>query len=254
MSIELAPSLPMGNSPARAQAKETIWRLVALSMAHPTPEFYATLTDNRFQAAFDVAWRLVNGRPWHGPNVEPDYATFESGYIHAFLHGFKGRPVAPIHAGEYEQILAGLSRPVFMLNLTAFYKHFGLQAATEDEGRQDEPDHLAVMSEFMAVLCYLEARALSAGKDASPYRRAQRDFLSRYLASLFDRVNQRLARHDEGQLDPCLRQILADMADWARQQIGVLEASVGAFRDPDAPKTSDASNQAPEMATQNLWG
>lgn len=257
MSIERPITLPMGNSSARAEAKETLWRLLALAVAHPTPESHAVMLDGRFQEAFDAAWRQVNGRHWPSPDVQRDYADFESGYIDAFLHGFKGRPVAPILAGEYESVLAGLLRPVFMLNLTAFYKHFGLQAATQDEGRQDEPDHLSVMAEFMAVLCHLEARALSQRRDASPYRRAQRDFLRRYLCPFLDMVGQRLDREQRQALDPCVRQALTDISRWAQQLANELEASVGVFRDPDAPDMSTISTtigSSPELAIQNLWG
>ena len=114
---------------------------------------------------------------WRQP---PDFAALEAGYITAFLHGPKGKPIASLLAGDHEHLLAGHARPVFMLNIAAFYRHFGLAAATEDEGRADEPDHLASLLEFMAVLAHLEARALSGGKDPSPYRRAQRDVLRRH--------------------------------------------------------------------------
>ena len=243
----------MGNSPARAAAKETLWRLSALACAPPVQEFFEAISSSRFHDAFDTAWSQVTGRAWPKAKAAPDFASFEAGFIVAFLHGRMGKPVASLLAGDHEKILAGLTRPVFMLNLAAFYKHFGLKAATADEGRRDEPDHLGSMMECMAVLCHLEARALRDGGDASPYRRAQRDFLCRYLAPTLNAIVGNLRRHSVPNLDPITYQLLQDMAEWSVQQVSELEARVGPFRDPDAPKPTHVAAQTPEPVTQNLW-
>ena len=137
--------------------------------------------------------------------------------------------------------------------LAAFYKHFGLEAAIGDEGRHDEPDHLACMLEFMSVLCYLEAEALRTDRNPAPYRRAQRDFLCRYLTPTLDATAGKVRRYPITDLDPTTFQLLQDIADWSHQQIGELEARVGPFRDPDAPKPAHAPSQASEPVTQNLW-
>lgn len=257
MSVTIPERLPMGNSARRARAKETLWRLAALSFAHPVPEFHEALASGAFHAAFSEAWSQVTGRPWPKSPVSPDFATFEAGYISAFLHGDRGKPVAALLAGEYEVLLAGLTRPVFMLNLTAFYRHFGLKAAVSDEGRNDEPDHLSGMMEFMTVLCHLEAKALENGRDPSPPRRAQRDFLCRYLEPVLASVAEALRRKTVPALDPTLAQLIQDMASWADEQIVELEARVGPFRDPDAPRPGAAAGPPsadPAPATHNLWG
>lgn len=254
MSMQRPNQLPMGNSPGRATAKETLWRLSALTLAHPAPEFHAVLASGEFHDAFSEAWTQVTGANWPRHAVVDDFSAFEAGFITAFLHGQKGKPVAALLAGDHDAILAGLTRPVFMLNLTTFYKHFGLKAATSDEGRADEPDHLASMTEFMAVLCHLEARALASGRDPGPVRRAQRDFLCRYLQPTLEVVAGLLRRHPIEGLDPSVHQLVQDMADWSRVQIDELEARVGPFRDPDAPRPAGAHTPQAEPATQNLWG
>ncbi|MCV3273027.1 molecular chaperone TorD family protein [Roseobacter sp. WL0113] len=241
----------MGDSPARARAKETIWRLSALAFGHPSEEVYQAVSSGAFHTAFSDAWADATGSPWPKMPASPDYASFEAGYISAFLHGRGGKPSAALLAGDHEHILAGLSRPVFMLNVAAFYKHFGLKAATDDEGKNDEPDHLASMLELMAVLSHLEARALASGKDTSGYRRAQRDFLCRYLGTTLETVAGLLRRTPIPHLDPTLAQLVQDLALWSEMQINELEARVGLFRDPDAPKPHAAPAA---QAEQNLWG
>lgn len=251
MSVAVSSRPPMGDSPQRAQAKECIWRLAALAFGHPSVEFFDAVASGQFHAAFSDAWADATGVPWPRMPVSPDFASFEAGYITAFLHGNGGKPVAALLAGDHEEILAGLSRPSFMLNVAAFYKHFGLKAATGDEGKNDEPDHLASMLELMSVLCHLEATALAKGKDASGYRRAQRDFLCRYLGPTLKAVAGLLRRHPVTLLDPTIGQLVQDMSAWTEVQINELEVRVGPFHDPDAPKTGSAPA---EPTAQNLWG
>ncbi len=249
MSVAAPSRPPVADPVARARARETLWRLAALALAHPAPELRDAVASEEFHEAFAGAWGDVTGRAWPRPAPPAPFESFEAGYIAAFLHGRNGRPVASLLAGDHEALLRGLSRPVFMLNVAAFYGHFGLKAATEDEGRADEPDHLSAMSEFMAVLCHLEAGALSRGADAAPPRRAQRDFLARYLAPAFDCVAERLRDRPVPDLDATLGQLVVEMGPWAHRQIAELEARVGPFTDPDAPRRAPA-----EPAPQNLWG
>lgn len=258
MSIKRA-NPPAGDSPVRAQAKQTLWRLAAVAFGHPQPEFQDALKDGCFHSAFSEAWLGVTGRGWCRQASSVDFPALESGFISTFLHGGKGKPVAPLLAGDYEHLLAGHSRPVFMLNITAFYRHFGLKAATADEGRADEPDHLASMLEFMAVLSHLEARALSRGADPVPYRRAQRDFLRRYLVPLLQTIAGRLRQSPQLDLDPTLGQLVEELPPWAEGQALELEARAGPYHNPDDQKSARPSVPAPVTGTrrtvdQNLWG
>lgn len=250
MSVAVTPRPPMGETAARAGAKESLWRLTALALAHPDPAFHATLRDGQFHKAVASAWAAVTGQAWPGAEPAADFAAFEAGYISAFVHGPGGKPVAALLAGDHETLLAGLSRPVFMLNLSGFYRHFGLRAATGDEGRADEPDHLGSMCEFMAFLCHIEARDLARGGDPSGARRAQRDFLSRFLSPALVAVCGCLVARPVPGLDPAIQTLLGEMSHWSGQQIAELEARVGPYRDPDAPRPV-ASGQP---VAQNLWG
>ena len=167
-----APSRPPTADPAsRARARETIWRLAALALAHPAPELRDAIAGGAFHDAFAAAWGDVTGRAWTRPEPPSAFDGFEAGYIAAFLHGPDGKPTASLLAGDHDALLHGLARPVFMLNVAAFYGHFGLKPAVEDEGRADEPDHASAMAEFMAVLCHLEAREQERGTDPDPPRR-----------------------------------------------------------------------------------
>lgn len=251
MSVTLH-NTPPGDSAERAAAKESIWRLAALAFGHPTAETYRAFKSGDFHRAFDHSWSAVTGRRWLDVTSSPNLATLEAGYITAFLHGPKGKPMASLLAGDHEPLLAGHARPVFMLNISAFYRHFGLQAATDDEGRADEPDHLASMLEFMAVLCHLEAKALRAGRDPAPYRRAERDFIRRYLGPMLYMIAGCLRAGPATDLDPIITRLLDDLPTWAESQATELEARVGPYRDPDQP--GFAGTKTKDVAAGDLWG
>lgn len=241
-------SMPMANTPERAQASATVYRLAAAALGHPVPELQQAFADGRFHESFNSAWYGVTGREWPRSVASADFTALEAGYISIFLHGRRGQPRVHLLAGDYEALLAGLSRPVFMLNIQAFYKHFGLRAATADEGRNEEPDHLVTMLEFMAVLHHLEAQALESGTDPTAYRRAQRDFLQRYLLPLLEAIYKNVAAEHDLMLDATLVQLIEDLPHWLRQQLGELEVRVG----PCADSSVQATDR-PRSLAQNLW-
>ena len=244
----MTSAMPLANTPERADATGAIYRLAAAAFGHPMPELQQALSDGSFHTAFHTAWRQITGRDWPRCPASADFAALESGYIDTFVHGRRGKPRIPLLAGEYQHLLGGQNRPVFMLNVQAFYRHFGLRAATGDEGRNEEPDHLVDMLEFMAVLSHLEARALAGHTDPSSYRRAQRDFLHRYLVPLLDAMQRGIAAEKRLALDATLVRLIEDLPEWARQQLAELEARVGPCADP-----AERATRQPRAVAQNLW-
>lgn len=239
---------PMGDSSERAEANVVIYRLAAAAFGHPVPELHEAFADGRFHDAFNSAWRSITGRDWPRSPASESFTDLEAGYIDMFLHGRRGQPRVHLLAGDHETLRGGVTRPVFMLNVQAFYRHFDLQAATEDEGRTEEPDHVATMLEFMAVLHHLEARAIERGNDPSAYRRAQRDFLHRYLVPLMEALYQGVSAERHGQLDANLLRLIEDLPQRLRQQLAELEVRIG----PCADLATGSSERQHNLA-QNLW-
>jgi DMSO reductase family type II enzyme chaperone len=236
----------MQTSLPATSARETLWRLGAAALGHPIEPLYDSFASGVFHEAFDAASVEALEQEWRAPALSADFETFEAGYIANFVHGARGPARAPLHAGDYEALLAGQARPQFMLNVSAFYRHFGLKAAVEDEGRADEPDHIACMMEFMAVLAHLEAGALGAGRDESGYRRAQRDFLKRYLAPLLGEIVGRLRSRRGPALDATLAGLLDRLHAFAAQEIERLDADVSF----DA---AGADSRQTRRHSQDLW-
>lgn len=240
--------MPMGNSSERARANVALYRLAAAALAHPVPELHQAFAEGRFHQAFNSAWQAITGRAWPHVPASADFTELEAGYIDMFMHGQRGKPRVHLLAGDYDALREGVTRPVFMLNIQAFYQHFDLRAATGDEGRHEEPDHVATMLEFMAVLHHLEAQALDHGADPAPYRRAQRDFLQRYLVPLLETIRREVTSQQHTRLDANLMRLIEDLPTRMHQQLAELEARIGPGVD-----VSEHEAERPRQLAQNLW-
>ncbi len=131
-------------------------------------------------------------------------------YTRLFDAGASGPP-CPLYGGLY-----GGDRMKKMEEAVRFYNHFGL---TTSEEQRELPDHLATQLEFMHYLTYREAEALHAGRDPGPYRRAQRDFVTRDLDSWIPKLCERLEEHQANVFFLSLFKLLADFLAWDVRQL-----------------------------------
>lgn len=243
MSVS-ADVLSRQNEAERAQAREAIYRLAAVALGYPLEETLDALQERRLQAALSVALQTLGEAPWPELGVSSNIDDLEVGYMSTFIHGKRGKPRVALVASAHDSLIGGQTPGAFLLNVQAFYTHFGLKAAVDDEGHQDEPDHLVAMLEFCALLCYLETQALEQEKDAAPYRRAHRDFLVRYLLPLLQVIRAGYAKENQYGLDLNLAHLVELLPDWAINQQRALEALVGVY--PHIASSSDS-------AVQSMW-
>jgi DMSO reductase family type II enzyme chaperone len=106
-------------------------------------------------------------------------------YTRLFDAGASGPP-CPLYGGLY-----GGARMKTMEEAVRFYNHFGL---TLSEKQRELPDHIATELEFLHYLTFREAEALHSDADAGPYRRAQRDFVTRHPGAWLPKLCQRLEK------------------------------------------------------------
>lgn len=231
----------------QAEARSAIYRLAAVALAYPLAETQQALEEGRLQAALSHAWQTLGGEPWPELDVSESLEQLEVSYMATFVHGRRGKPRVPLVSSAYAELIGGLTPGGYMLNVQAFYSHFGLTAAVDDEGHKDEPDHLIAMLEFCALLCHLELQALAAERDASPYRRAQRDFLARYLTPLLQMLRASYAKESYHGLDANLAHLIEVLPGWSSVQQRALETQVGLSlkQTPDSAATISTN--------QSMW-
>ena len=216
---------------AIAGARGALLRMSAALLDYPLEETQQVIEDGRARQVIEEALQVLGESSPQRLPASKDLNTLQIGYTNTFLAGPRGKPVVPMVASAYQALVAGITPGNFLLNIQAFYKHFGLKAAEQDEGHVEEPDHLVAMLEFCSLLCHLEELALAKGKDPSPYWRAQRDFLQRYLTPLSSAVRARYRQLKTPELDATLAWLVQSLPDWCqaqhRQLVQVIEEAEG---------------------------
>lgn len=117
-----------------------------------------------------------------------------------------------LHGGHHHG-----TRMQVMEEVLRFYEHFGL---APDPRSNELPDHLVSELEFMHFLCHREAVAPASG--ASPYRRAQRDYLARQLGRWAPQLHARLV---EQHALPYFSEAARLLAGFLASEQGLLEAA-----------------------------
>jgi DMSO reductase family type II enzyme chaperone len=157
-----------------------LYHLNALGFAHPVPELHAQLTNGYFQQHYDARLLQAGWQPARLPCATVDFERFEADYITLFQVGGNGSP--PCSLCETDYGLGDGSRGEQLVELTRFYRNFGLRLTTDAE-ENEQPDHLTCELELMAFLGFRQADACTREIDDAPYRLAQRDFLERRLGA-----------------------------------------------------------------------
>ncbi|MDA8087974.1 MAG: molecular chaperone TorD family protein [Nitrospiraceae bacterium] len=157
------------------------------------------------------SWKRLAGHGLIDPSLTSEIAETE--YLATFEVG-RDTPPVPLFEGMHR---GDLGRDGIMEDLMRFYEFFDVKLSETD---REYPDHLVTELEFMAWLCLQEQRAQHEGRDAGPFRCAQRDFLSRHLAAWLPRFRQRLETSHTAyvQYGPVLGELVDVHQSWLNKQ------------------------------------
>lgn len=184
--MTLAEPIPIDDATATRFA---MYATLARALDFPTREFHAEMQDGHFR---DGVRAMIEGLPYalereidfYGLHDPSDYVDFQAEYIRLFDVG-PMRPPFPLYAGEW-----GSTRKRAMEDALRFYHFFGMKV---NESCRELPDHVTVQLEFMQALAFTEGSARAAGEDASPFLRAERDFLERHPGRWWPMLRRKMA-------------------------------------------------------------
>jgi DMSO reductase family type II enzyme chaperone len=232
-------------------ARSQLLQLLALGFAHPVEAFHRVLLEGSYGLALAKASAGAGCQelPEHCDNG--DFTRFESDYIFMFQTGRGGKPVVGLNAGDHDSIVQGAQaqgRPEFLLEYSAWYRHFGL-ATCSDGDANELPDHLTCQLEFAAWLAHLESRSQDRPEYRDGYRRAQRDFLQQRLQPFLEALLIELKRNaDRPEADPFFLYLTATALESSDTMLEQLAGLLAGIEDP--ANTVSAG----EIASVNLWG
>ncbi len=143
------------------------------------------------------------------PASTPEF--LEAEYLAAFELGREASPVSLFEGTHRSE--AG--REGILEDLLRFYEFFDAKLSETD---REYPDHLVTELEFLAWLCMQEQAAEQKDSDASPFRRAARDFLARHLAVWLPEFRRKLEA--TGTVYAQYGATLAELVDAHRGRLG----------------------------------
>lgn len=210
---ELAEPRPVdGDSIVRSY----IYHLLAAGFKYPTYEMFEQFQNGQFlQDLFEhiSAMPHLSNLAAEEINViekvyedlqKIDFQDFEVKYVGSFDVGFP-EPPCPPYEGTYAD---KAPRTETMMEISEFYKHFGL-SMNQEEGKRELPDYLCAELEFMHFLTFKEAKA---GEDNEQelfkgYILAQKDFLERHLTRWFPKFYEKVLSVEDLPLYPDIARI-----------------------------------------------
>jgi len=235
-----------------AGARSRLFQLIALGFAHPVPEFHRVLADGSYLAALTSITAEAVACDTMLPFTQCSFADFEADYIYLFQMGRGGKPIIALTAGDHKELSQEQGRPEFLLQYTAWYKHFGLKI-NENEGANELPDHLVCQLEFISWLSHLEDTAEDNGALQHGYRSAQRDFLQRHLQPFLGLLVTELQHAaDRPRSNPVHLALAALALEVTDNLLRQLDAVLDTLIDSDSQTTT--SGDPDQIAAVNLWG
>ncbi len=182
--------------------RSQLYLLLTRVYRYPTAEFYVQLRDGEFVQELHAAlvnlsyvnivvgeWKDLERRIRRSME-ELSFSEYENRFVQIFE---VGTPQAPCPLYEGFNINQAAPRNRVMLELSEFYRNFGL-ALSKEEGRREMPDHICCELEFLHFLTFKEDQARE-NEDVElleGYVLAQRDFLRRHPASWVPLLAQRV--------------------------------------------------------------
>lgn len=183
-----------------ALGRIVMYRLLSLGFRYPTAKAFECFRDGEYLSELigNLAFLphlelLADEYRGLGDRVSKDlrdvaFQDFEVNYVQTFDVGSPKPPCPP-----YEGLYRETERTATMLEVSQFYKHFGLEM-NEQDGSRELPDHLCAELEFLHFLAFKEhqAREQNNAELFHGYRLAQRDFLGRHPTTWLPKFCEKL--------------------------------------------------------------
>lgn len=181
--------------------RSTVYKLLSLGFKYPNTEIFKAFQNGEYLSELQNTMSslphlksLLNGHEEIIRKIGQDLqgATLQDlqlKYTQAFDVGVP-EPPCPPYEGVYR---GGIERTVTLIEVSEFYKQFGLKMHSEEEKRE-LADHLCAELEFLHFLTFKENQAREEGNKEllKGYIWAQKDFLELHLAKWVPKFTDKL--------------------------------------------------------------
>jgi DMSO reductase family type II enzyme chaperone len=232
---DMAESEVVSVTEAGPLVRSSIYRMLAQGFKYPTKEMFESYLNGEFVtdliehissvphlSSIVIEEANLSDRVKQGL-AGVSFEDFEVNYVHTFDVGFP-QPPCPPYEGLYRQ---GEERTAIMVEISEFYKHFGLSMSRE-EGKRELPDYLCAELEFLHFLTVKEAQARENGdtQHLRGYIHAQKDFLERHMIDWFPKFCQKLEKSDA---QPFFKDLGRIVLRFTAQEFGFVSKTLKSF-------------------------
>lgn len=238
----------VGWDPAVSQARQILYRFIAMALADPRAGAWPSLSclrnDSlvadaaallRNEAAAAAAELALGEQPLALLDPAPVLARLPAsrdGLNELFesTFGLLASSTCPPHESDYINGKFTFQRSHALADVSGFYQAFGLEPSPQ---RREQHDHIVLELEFMAFLLGLERRAAESGdpagaQRASICRDAARRFLGEHLAWWAPAFGRLLGRENPGGYYEAVGVLLGALIAAERSLCGIEPPGVGA--------------------------
>ncbi len=173
-------------------SRSALYKLLSLGFRYPAPELFKTFQNGSFLdelrgniSSLPHLNALITELSLFSPG-KITFADFEIKFARTFDTGTPLPPCPP-----YEGMYLESPRTAIMLEVSEFYRHFGL-TMDQEKGKREMPDHICAELEFLHFLTFMEAQAGDDTELLKGYVLAQKDFLERHLTRWVPKFCERL--------------------------------------------------------------
>ena len=183
--------------------RSAVYKLLSLAFKYPTPELFEAYRNGDFLSElFDAMSMLPHLKSLAQAHAgltdtvrkELTGITFQDFKVHYSKTFDVGdpQPPCPPYEGVYRE---GIERTGILIEVSEFYKTFGLKI-TSEEGKRDLPDNLSAELEFLHFLTFKESQAREEGNQEllKGYVLAQKDFLERHMVNWIPKFSDKMQK------------------------------------------------------------
>jgi len=226
-----------------ALRRSSIYRLLAMAFAYPTPPRLAAVAGAATEAAREAPTELAAALSMLADAARvADVVALAGEHVALFQREVR----CPPYEGAYGPAqMAG--KVALLADVAGFYRAFGLEPA---EGQPEVEDHVGAELEFMSALAFKEAWAIAEShtQGLEVTRHAQRTFVSDHLGRWGSAFAERVAATATPEFYPAAAAVLRSWLEIECTRLGVSptplegvsQAEDTPFACPMAPAPNDA--------------
>ncbi len=236
-------------TPVDPTTRSAVYKLLSVVFKYPTQEIFQAYQSGDFLSELFDAMSMFPHMRGLGDvaglieKVQKDlekmtFRDFEVKHAQTFDVGAP-EPPCPPYEGVYRD---GIERTGILIEVSEFYKQFGLKTNPE-EGKRELADNLSAELEFLHFLTFKEAQAREEGNQEllKGYVLAQKDFLERHMINWIPKFSEKMQKSSTV---PLYAELAKITSAFANSELGLVRSMLEEFGDGQGEEKDNGKRES----------